>query len=152
MILYKRKSSISKGSKVMLRNETYLILNIFFTGVVLLIIAYSGFYLPEKDNYPIVCLREKLTGEPCLSCGLSHSFSLIVQGRISEAYKWNIYGIRVFLFFISQLILRVAFSIYYLKYFNNRRQLIFIDCVGSSLLFLISFWPFLINIISGILP
>jgi len=145
MILYKRKSSPEQNLKVSLRNEPYLIINIFFAGVILLIIAYSGFFSPEKDNYPVICLHEKLTGEQCFSCGLSHSFSLIVRGRIDEAYRWNLYGMRVFLFFASQLILRLAFSILYLKYPGTRKQLIITDCIGSGLIFLISFWPFIAN-------
>ena len=146
MILYKRKSSPEHNLKVSLRNEPYLIINIFFAGVILLIIAYSGIFSPEKNNYPVICLHEKLTGEPCFSCGLSHSFSLIVRGRIDEAYQWNLYGMRVFLFFASQFILRVAFSIFYLRYPGTRKQLIIIDCIGSGLIFLISFWPFILNI------
>ena len=148
MILYKRKSSPEQNLKVRLRNEPYLIINIFFVGVILLIIAYSGFFSPEKDNYPVTCLHEKLTGEQCFSCGLSHSFSLIVRGRIDEAYQWNLYGMRVFLFFASQLILRFAFSILYLRYPDTRKQLIITDCIGSGLIFLISFWPFIVNIFS----
>ncbi len=151
MILYKRKSSPEQNLKVRLRNEPYLIINIFFAGVILLIIAYFGFFSPEKDNYPVICLHEKLTGEQCFSCGLSHSFSLIVRGRIDEAYRWNLYGMRVFLFFASQLILRVVFSIFYLWYPDTRKQLIIIDCIGSGLIFLISFWPFIARIISDIL-
>ncbi|MEI8226338.1 MAG: DUF2752 domain-containing protein [Bacteroidota bacterium] len=146
MILYKRKSSSEQNLKVRLRNEPYLIINIFFAGVILLIIAYSGFFSPEKDNYPVTCLHEKLTGEQCFSCGLSHSFSLIVRGRIDEAYRWNLYGMRVFLFFASQLILRLTFSILYLRYADTRKQLIITDCIGSGLIFLISFWPFIANI------
>ena len=151
MILYKRKSSPEQNLKVILRNEPYLIINIFFAGVILFIIAYFGFFSPEKDNYPVICLHEKLTGEQCFSCGLSHSFSLIVRGRIDEAYRWNLYGMRVFLFFASQLILRVVFSIFYLWYPDTRKQLITIDCIGSGLIFLISFWPFITRIISDIL-
>ena len=151
MILYKRKSSPEQNLKVILRNEPYLIINIFFAGVILFIIAYFGFFSPEKDNYPVICLHEKLTGEQCFSCGLSHSFSLIVRGRIDEAYRWNLYGMRVFLFFASQLILRVVFSIFYLRYSDTRKQLITIDCIGSGLIFLISFWPFITRIISDIL-
>jgi hypothetical protein len=152
MILYKRKNSPKQNLKVSFRNEPYLIINIFIAGVILLIIAYSGFFSPEKNNYPVTCLHEKLTGEPCFSCGLSHSFSLIVRGRIDEAYQWNLYGMRVFLFFVSQLILRVAFSIFYLRYPDTCKQLIITDCIGSGLIFLISFWPFIARIISGILP
>ena len=150
MIQYLRKSSKEQTLKGWFRDDPYLIINIFFAGVILLIMAYSGFFSPDKNNYPVICLHEKLTGEPCFSCGLSHSFSLIVRGRIDESYKWNIYGMRVFLFFVSQLILRVAFSIFYLRYPATRKQLILIDCIGSGLIFLISFWPFIVNIVLGI--
>jgi len=150
MILYKRKSSAGQISKVRVRNEPYLIINIFFAVLILLIIAYSGIFSPEKNNYPVTCLHEKVTGEPCFSCGLSHSFSLIVRGRLQEAYQWNIYGMRVFLFFISQLTLRVTFSIYYLKYIDTRDRLIIFDCIGTSLIFLISFWPFLESIVKTV--
>jgi hypothetical protein len=150
MILYRRKNSTVLNPKVRLRNEPYLIINLIFAGVILLIIVYSGIFSPEKDNYPVICLHEKLTGEPCFSCGLSHSFSLIVRGRIDEAFHWNRYGLRVFLFFASQIVLRVLFSIFYLKYQQTRRQLIIFDCIGSAVIFLISFWPFITNILSGI--
>jgi hypothetical protein len=149
MTLYKRKNSTLKNIKDRIRNEPYIIINIFFSGVILLIIAYSGFFSPDRDNYPVTCLHEILTGEPCSSCGLSHSFSLIVRGRINEAYQWNIYGMRVFLFFTSQLILRVAFSIFYLRFPDTRKQLITFDCIGSGLIFLISIWPFMESICKG---
>ena len=150
MLPFGRKSNHEQNREVRLRNEPYLIINIFFAGVILLIFAYSGIFSPIKDNYPVACIHEKLTGEPCISCGLSHSFSLIVRGRIDEAYQWNPYGMRIFLFFASQLVLRVAFSIFYLKYPDTRRQLIIVDCIGSGIIFLISFWPFIANIVSGI--
>ena len=149
MILYKRKSNSKQTLKAGIRNEPYLIINTFFAGVILLIIAYSGIFSPEKNNYPIVCIHEKLTGQPCLSCGLSHSFSLIVRGRIAEAFNWNIYGLRVFIFFVSQLILRIAFSGFYIKYPDTRKHLILTDCIGSGLMLLIAFWPFIANIFSG---
>jgi len=151
MILWRKRNSNSKFPGVRFRYEPYLILNIFFAGVIILIIVYSGIFSPDQNKYPVVCLHEKITGEPCFSCGLSHSFSLIVRGRIPEAYKWNIYGMRVFLFFISQLILRIGFSLYYLKYANTRKQLLIIDSIGSGLIFLITFWPFLENIVNGFL-
>lgn len=145
----RKNNSTDNTPKVSPGKEPYLIINIFFAGVILLIIAYSGIFSPVKDNYPVACLHEKLTGEPCISCGLSHSFSLIVRGRINEAYQWNIYGMRVFLFFVSQLILRVVFSIFYIRYQSTRKQLIIIDSVGSAVLFLIAFWPYILNIVSG---
>lgn len=151
MILCKQRNSTGSYRGLRLRNEPYLVLNIFFAGVVILIIAYSGFFSPDQNNYPVVCIHERITGESCFSCGLSHSFSLIVRGRIDEAYEWNIYGMRVFIFFISQLIMRIVFSLYYLRYANTRRQLIIIDSFGSGMIFLITFWPFLESIVLGFL-
>lgn len=147
MLLYERKNKTKQDMKAGLRKEPYLIINIIFAGVILLIFAYSGIFSSEKDNYPVTCFHEKITGGQCISCGLSHSFSLIVRGRIEEAYQWNRYGMRIFLFFAAQLVLRAAFSRFYLKYPDTRKQLILIDCIGSGIIFLVSFWPFIVNII-----
>lgn len=129
-----------------LKNEPYLIINIILAGVIFLIMLYSGIFSPEKNNYPVVCIHEKLTGKPCASCGLSHSLSLILRGRFVEAYRWNIYGMRVFLFFISQLILRISFSVIYAKHPELHRQLIIFDISGSIIMFFIVFIPFIIFI------
>jgi len=150
MILYNRKSNRGKGIIKKLSGEPYHIINILFAGVIVLVLLYSGFFSPEKDNYPVVCVHEKLTGEPCFSCGLSHSFSLIVRGRIEEAYEWNQYGMRVFLFFIAQLFFRLDFLRLSLKRPENRKQLIVYDSISSGLIFLISFWPFIASIFKGI--
>jgi hypothetical protein len=149
MSLFGRKNNSENILKAGIRNEPYLIINIILAGVIVLIFAYSGFFSPVKDNYPVVCLHEKLTGEPCVSCGLSHSFSLILRGQVKEAYQWNRYGMQIFLFFVAQLLLRVGFSIFYLKYPDTRKQLIIIDCIGSGIIFLVAFWPFIANIVSG---
>lgn len=132
------------------KRDPYLLINIIFAGVILLILLYSGIFSPEKDNYPVTCVHEKLTGEPCISCGLSHSFSLIVRGRIGEAYQWNAFGMRVFLFFISQLLMRVVFLLISLRHPDIRKQLIIYDCVVSGIIFLISFWPFMTSIVKGV--
>ncbi len=151
MIPLKRKNNIFQSYPGSLRNEPYLVVNIIFTGVILLIIGYSGIFSPEENNYPVACLHEELTGFPCVSCGLSHSFSLIVRGRINESYNWNPYGMRVFIFFASQLLLRMVFSFFYIRHKATRRELIIIDCIGSGIIFLIAFWPFIENIAIGIL-
>jgi Protein of unknown function (DUF2752) len=150
MLLSERKGKTDQNIQISLRNEPYLIINIFFAGVILLIFAYSGIFPPGKDNYPVVCIHEKLTGHQCISCGMSHSFSLIIRGRVAEAYHWNRYGMRLFLFFTAQLVLRVAFSIFYLKYHHTRKQLIILDCTGSGIILFIAFWPFIVNIIQNV--
>lgn len=143
MILQKHENKAQGSLKEGLSREPYLIINIFFAGVILLIIAYSGIFSPSKNNYPVACIHEQLTGLQCASCGLSHSFSLIVRGRFNEASLWNIYGMRVFIFFASQLILRIIFSIYYVRYTATAKQLILVDSIGSGFLFLLAFWPYM---------
>jgi len=150
MTLLNRKNNSVSSFMVRAKRDPYLLINIIFAGVILLILLYSGIFSPEKDNYPVICVHEKLTGEPCISCGLSHSFSLIVRGRIGEAYQWNAFGMRVFLFFISQLFMRVTFLLVSLRYPDIRKQLIIYDCVVSGIIFLISFWPFMTSIVKGV--
>jgi hypothetical protein len=136
-----------RGSRIILKKEPYLVINIVFAGIIFLIMLYSGIFSPEKDNYPVTCIHEQLTGVPCVSCGLSHSFSLIVRGRIKEAYDWNIYGMRVFLFFAAQFFMRIIFSMLYIRYPETKKQLINFDIVGSVVIFLISFWHFFVYIL-----
>jgi hypothetical protein len=133
-----------------LRNKPYLKINLVFAGVLVLIFVYSGIFSPDKNNYPVVCIYEKITGEQCFSCGLSHSFSLIIRGRFNEAYRWNPFGMRVFLFFFSQLLMRILFSFYYLRDINRRQQLIQYDIFGSILIFLIAFYPFFRQLLIGL--
>ncbi len=135
------------GIGVRLREEPYLVINLVLASLILLVFLYSGFFSPEKDNYPIVCIHEKITGEQCASCGLSHSISLMVRGRISEAYDWNLYGPRIFIFFAAQLVMRILFSAIWLKNPGIRKELILYDTGGSIILFVVSFLPFLVSII-----
>jgi len=143
MTLWKSKNSPGSSLTARFRNEPYLLINFILAGVILLVFIYSGFFSPDKDNYPVVCIHEKLTGEQCASCGLSHSFSLILRGRISEAYDWNLYGLRVFIFFAAQILMRVVFSVFYLKYPDSGKQLITYDIAVSVMLFIVSFLPFI---------
>lgn len=107
--------------------------------------GYSAFFSPDTGNYPIICIHEKLTGEPCPSCGMSHSFSLILQGRVDEAIAWNHFSIRVFLFFFLQLFLRVLLSVRYLKERTvaMRNAVVTTDIIITLAMFLLAFMPFL---------
>jgi len=127
--------------------EPYIIVNTVLATVIFLVFIYSFIFSPEKDNYPVVCVHEKITGEPCVSCGLSHSFSLIVRGRIAEAQQYNIYGLRVFLFFAAQLAMRIYFSLLYVRPAVIRRNLIIYDIAGSVIIFLLAFNQFFLWLI-----
>ena len=121
----------------------YFILNVILTGVILLILGYSFFYSPDEERYPVPCVHEVLTGEPCPSCGLSHAFSLIVRGRIDEALQWNSQSLRVFLFFALQLVMRIALGIRTLVTARGLRQIAITDAAVSSAMALVAFFPFL---------
>lgn len=127
--------------------EPYIFINTVLAGVILMIFIYSVIFSPEKNSYPVVCIHEKISGEPCISCGLSHSFSLLVRGRLAESQQWNIYGLRVFLFFAAQLIMRIYFSLLYARFTGIRRNLIIYDIAGSLIIFILSFSQFLTWII-----
>jgi hypothetical protein len=121
----------------------YFLINIILAGVILLIMGYSFFYSPDEENYPVPCVHEMMTGEPCPSCGLSHAFSLIVRGRADEALQWNSQSARVFLFFALQLVMRVALVTRMLFTDRGLRQIAITDAAVSSLMALAAFFPFL---------
>jgi hypothetical protein len=151
MILSKKANNFLPLYISGIKQSPYLKINIVFAGVIMMVFAYSGIFSPDKNNYPVICMHEKLTGLPCFSCGLSHSFSLIIRGRLAEAYQWNIYGMRVFLFFVSQLFMRVLFSVYYVKNKEYNRQLINYDIAGSVIIFLVTFYPFFQQLVISLL-
>jgi len=123
--------------------KPYFILNLILAGVILLIMGYSVFYSPEENRYPVPCVHERLTGEPCPSCGLSHAFSLIVRGRINEALEWNSYSMRVFIFFAVQLFMRISLALVTMRGNIDLRRIAVTDAAVSSVMTLAAFYPFL---------
>lgn len=139
-----------RSFRVYLKSEPYLIINLVIAGVISLIMIYSGFFSPGKDNYPVPCIHEKITGRECVSCGLSHSFSLILRGRFNEAIEWNRYGPAVFTFFAVQLILRISFSFLYMRLKRAQRLILSIDIPVSAVMLIITFLPFINYIFSSL--
>jgi hypothetical protein len=123
--------------------KAYFAVNAILAGVILLIMGYSGFFSPDENRYPVPCLHEKLTGEPCPSCGLSHAFSLILRGRVDEALEWNSASLRVFMFFSLQMIMRSAMGVRSLVTGYRLRQIVLADTIVSAAMSLIAFYPFL---------
>ncbi len=121
----------------------YLAVNIIFAGVILLIMGYSVFYSPDEEKYPVPCVHEKLTGEQCPSCGMSHAFSLIVRGRIDEAMEWNTASAGVFLFFAFQFLMRIVLGIRVLYTDRFIRPISIVDSAVSLLMAIAAFFPFL---------
>ena len=114
-------------------------INMIFAGVIVMIFIYSGFFSPQKDDYPVKCIHKEILGKPCASCGLSHSFSEIVRGNFKEAREWNPNGFLIFFFFFFQLFLRILASFVYARKPVPVRWIITIDVTISILLFLYCF-------------
>lgn len=123
--------------------KAYFSINAILAGVILFIMGYSAFYSPDEDKYPVPCIHEKITGEPCPSCGMSHAFSLIIRGRLDEAQEWNSVSLRVFSFFVIQLMMRLALGAWILTGGRQIRQVSVADAVISSAMTLFAFYPFL---------
>ncbi|HPT11537.1 MAG TPA: DUF2752 domain-containing protein [Bacteroidales bacterium] len=122
----------------------YFTVNIILAGVILLIMGYSVYYSPDKNDYPVVCFHEKITGQPCPSCGLSHAFSLIVRGRFDEAIMWNQYSVRVFIFFLVQFIIRLVMVAYIYRKVVVAPFVPYLDATISIIMVIAAFYPFLL--------
>ena len=122
-------------------NQTrpYLVLNVSFTGIILLIFLYSGIFSAKKDNHPIPSYYENISGKTSPTTGLSRSFSEILRGNFQEAREWNINGIPLFLFFLGQLIMRILTSWLLLRTSVKIKHLVLTDSIISALLFLWSY-------------
>lgn len=120
-------------------DNPYNRINLILAGIIILIFAYSGIFSPEKSNHPVPCIHEKLTGHPCPTCGISHSFSAIIRGHLKEAGEWNRNGIPIFLFFFIQLFMRIAITIVNHKAIVPLKTLLCVDVSVSLLLFIYCF-------------
>lgn len=123
--------------------KPYFVINLILAGVIMIIMGYSFFFSPDENRYPVPCIHEKITGEPCPSCGLSHAFSLIVRGRIDEALEWNSQALRVFLFFAVQLVMRIGLGLMAMSGSEKLRKLTVADAVVSTVMAVATFYPFL---------
>lgn len=59
-------------------------------GTLVLLGALLLSVLPAHQ-YP--CMFLKLTGKPCLSCGMTRSFTCAVRGHFLTAWRWNPLGL-----------------------------------------------------------
>ena len=132
-----------KNSKMMNLNnslfkEPYHIINLSFTGIIVLVFVYSGIFSAQKCNYPIQSACINKSQNSCPSRGLSRSFSEIVRFNFNNALKYNKHGIKVFSFFFIQLFLRILASFLLFKKIN-KRPLIITDSILSVVLYIYCF-------------
>jgi hypothetical protein len=128
-----------------LQANNYLIINLVFIGIIVSIIVYSFVFSAEGRQHPVPSGTQQLTGRSSPSTGLSRSFSEIVRFEFRKAREYNPYGIRIFSFFILQLLLRMTGTLLVLSTDQkNLRALIYADAVISVSLFVLCFWPFIV--------
>jgi hypothetical protein len=108
--------------------------------------AYSAVYSPVKQNYPLPSGSLFFGCKLVPSTGLSRSFSAIVRFQFQEARKYNPNGIRVFLFFLLQLLMRVT-GLFLIRRLPDKSvpALFASDAVLSILFFVVSCWPFILS-------
>jgi len=128
-----------------LQRNNYWIVNLIFIGILVSIIVYSLLFSADGRKHPVPSGSEWLTGKSAPSTGLSRSFSEIVRFDFREARQYNPFGIRIFLFFFIQLVLRVS-AIILMLWFHKilLRPLIIADVFLSVVFFSICFWPFIV--------
>jgi hypothetical protein len=123
----------------------YIIINGIFIVVLLGIFSYSALFSAGRNHYPIHSSLEILKENKEISSGLSRSFSELIRGRIDSARKYNEHGLRIFLFFLIQLLMRPFFLFLSMRNYQ-RMSLVYIDAATSIVLFLIAFWPFICRV------
>lgn len=125
-----------------MNNRVYHIINTIFSGVILCIFIYSLIFY--GNNHPLPALLTDITGLIPPSKGLSASFSEIVRGNFDEALQLNPYSLRIFAFFIIQLLTRFLASITIEANWIKFNRMVIIDIIFSVLLFGICFYPLIV--------
>jgi hypothetical protein len=121
----------------------YLAVNIAFLLILITVLMYS--YSLHSFREHIVCIHHKYLGINCPSCGLTRSFSAILHHDIAAARQCNIYGMRLFLFFAVQIILRITALALVLFFSRKIRLFVLLDWMISLVLFVYCFYPFIFS-------
>jgi hypothetical protein len=133
-----------------MKNRSYLAINLIFIVLLAFLFGYSLIFSAHADNHPIPSFYTGITGEESISSGLSRSFSDIIRGNFESANEYNIYGMRVFLFFFIQFFLRFLFSFFYIYVAAVRRYIVLADSIVSIVLLITCFWPFIVWQVSAV--
>lgn len=122
-----------------MNKKGYHIINIAFGSIVIGILLYSLLF--KGNNHPVPALLTQITGLIPPSRGLSAGFSEIVRGNFDQALLLNPYSLRIFAFFIIQLLTRILVSITVEANWIKINRVAIIDVLFSVLLFVICFAP-----------
>lgn len=79
----------------------------------------------------------------CKSRGLTRAFSQILRFNFQEATDFNPYGLKIFFFFLLQLLSRIFINIKI--NLQNFKKIVFVDIFISVLFFLFSFYNLILT-------
>ena len=115
--------------------QSYKKINIIFSTLIILIFFYT-FLAP----YLAITLQSSCNGLPLLYCksrGLTTAFSQILRINFNQALLLNPYSLKIFLFFLIQLIARNFIN--FVLNLSNYNKVVKIDIILSSIYFFYSF-------------
>lgn len=116
--------------------DSYKKINTIFIIIILFIFFY-GFIMPFLN----FGFRSSCEGMPLIYCksrGLTRAFSQILRFNFNEAIAYNIYSIKIFSFFLIQLIARSFINA--IIRFSNFRIILILDICCSIIFFIFSFY------------
>jgi hypothetical protein len=132
-------TTIIANQDVGMKRICYHAINICFGTIILGIFFYSLLF--RGGNHPIPAILTDLTGLIPPSKGLSAGFSELVRGNIETALMLNPYSLRIFSFFLIQLLSRGLFSIAIEGNWIKMNRIVLIDAIFSTSLFVFCFAP-----------
>lgn len=116
--------------------DSYRKINMIFMAIIMFIFFYC-FMLP----YISFGFRSSCEGMPlsyCKSRGLTRAFSQILRFNFNEALAYNQYSLKIFSFFLIQLLAR--FFINKTIRLSNFKRVLILDIILSVVFFVFSFY------------
>lgn len=116
--------------------DSYKKINLIFIILIMFIFFYS--YLSTFLNFGIRSTCEGMPISYCKSRGLTRAFSQILNFNFKQAIAYNAYSLKIFLFFLIQLLARLVIN--KTINFSNFKLVLTFDIICSSIFFVFSFY------------
>ena len=116
--------------------NSYKRINMIFIIIIMFIFFYC--YLSSFLNFGIGSLCKGMPLSYCKSRGLTRAFFQILNLNFKEAIAYNPYSLKIFSFFLIQLIARLVIN--KIINFSNFKLVLTFDIICSSIFFVFSFY------------
>lgn len=120
--------------------DSYKRINMIFIIMIMFIFFYC--YLSSFLNFGIGSLCKGMPLSYCKSRGLTRAFSQILNLNFKEALAYNPYSLKIFSFFLIQLMVRLLIN--KMLRFSNFKLVLAFDIVFSITFFIYSFYNLVI--------